>query len=231
MFKKTYASLVLLLLIMPTVVLAASDAFSIAPGRGKSSWLLYEMKRGDSMKDSVVVVNLAQTQKTFTIQALDEGVVSNPTPTSFAMSNPLDEQKTIGQWVTLDQTEVTLEPNEKKRIGFTLTLPSDIENEKQYRGAIAISPAEKSAVEGGDGNSNKVSVATRVGVRLYVKATDKPGLTETTSAPIKEEVMEAEGSEEAETSEEESSNNLPYVVIGLVALGVVGVLFMKGGKK
>lgn len=133
----------------------------IIPSQDKESrdWFILTLKPGETIKDSVVISNTSKDKQTVVLGAYDSELSETG---AFALTGSKSEQKSIGKWIKIDTTKITLAPNEKKTIKFTITIPKDA-IDGEYSGAVtaAMTP-EKPA------GSSGVTIGTRVGVRVYV---------------------------------------------------------------
>ncbi len=208
MYKRILSSL-FLSLVFSAVALADSGAFSVSPTRGISSWLLYEMKPGDVMEDSVVLRNQDIKVQTYKLFAVDEQAKdASDKSEGFSLVNSDSEQKSIGKWVIISEKMVTLQPGENRKVSFSLKLPSDVTKEITYSGAIVMAAIAGTANNEVPTDSKNLSIATQVGLRMYVKATDNPQLTETTQ-PAPDVIRNV--SNENNTNE---TPILPYILAG-----------------
>ena len=211
-------------LALPLLAVAEGSMFSLSPSRGTSSWLMYEMKPGDTMDDAVVISNLGTEEITLQLYPVDEEKASNASAESFALSSLDKEQTTIGKWIKLNESEVTLKSGEKKNVSFTLSLPANVQKEVTYAGGIVATAAVKSSTDtSGKKNAQVINIATRSGLRVYLKATDTPKLTATTQSTETKSV-----GEDTAAPAGSSYTSMILIVVGvLVVIIALGFIFRK----
>ncbi len=215
-----------LFLMLPLLVAAEGSMFSVSPSRGTSSWLMYEIKPGDNMNDAVVITNSGTEEITLQLYPIDEEKIDNASKDAFALSSLDKEQKTIGKWIKLGESEVTLKAGEKKNVSFTLSLPADVQKEVTYAGGIVATPVVKSETDAsGKKNQQVVNITTRSGLRVYLKATDSPKLTATTQ-PAEDKTTSNAGA----TTTGSSYMNIIFIVIGALVVIVIAVLIFRKKK-
>ena len=117
----------------------------------------FDVPPGDSVEDAVELTNFSAQEVTFTLQAAD-GVVSESG--TFDILRPGEENEAAGQWIELDQQEVTVGADESVSVPFTLTVPENATPGDQPAGIAA----SVSADEGDD-----VSMVSRVGTRIHLR--------------------------------------------------------------
>ena len=216
-----------LFLMLPLLVAAEGSMFSVSPSRGTSSWLMYEIKPGDNMNDAVVITNSGTEEITLQLYPIDEEKIDNASKDAFALSSLDKEQKTIGKWIKLGESEVTLKAGEKKNVSFTLSLPADVQKEVTYAGGIVATPVVKSETDAsGKKNQQVVNITTRSGLRVYLKATDSPKLTATTQPTETKSASESSGA----TTAGNSYMNIIFIVIGALVVIVIAVLIFRKKK-
>ena len=117
----------------------------------------FDVPPGDSVDDAVELTNFSAQEVTFTLQAAD-GVVSESG--TFDILRPGEENEAAGQWIELDQQEVTVPADESVTVPFTLTVPENATPGDQPAGIAA----SVSTDEGDD-----VSMESRVGARIHLR--------------------------------------------------------------
>lgn len=153
------------LLFKPSLLWAAEDGeMAIYPyewdGQNENSkyWFLYNLDKGQSKEDKVVVENLGSSPLAVKIYPVDATTTSDG---AFALRNEDEPKQDIGAWVKVTETEVNLEPHEKKAIDFSITIPNDV-SVGDHAGGIII---ENKEIKQGQ----QINVKTRVGVRILEK--------------------------------------------------------------
>lgn len=77
----------------------------------------------ESKQNEVLVVNNSPVTKTLLIYAVDSQKSSDG---AFACAQFADPKQNVGNWITLSESEVTLEPATNKKIPFTIQVPENI---------------------------------------------------------------------------------------------------------
>lgn len=204
--------------------IASENGYVINPSRGTSSKLLYELKPGGEMIDSVKISNGGKEDKTFSLFVTDKIENADPKSEVFLLSGKGEVQKGVGLWTKLDKTEVTLKAGESKNIEFTLRIPSDVKNETAYEGAVVMAeiPKAKKEQNVAGKDTNSVNIMSQVGLRLYVKVTDNPQLTDTTGSPKAEKTPDEK--------ESKNSNNMIFALLGILIIAAIGYIISKKKK-
>ena len=153
----------LLILLMPASALAIDNGeMAIYPANwdGQNEltkyWYIYNLDKGDSINDQVVVENTGNTDLVVKIYPVDALTTSDG---AFALENEDEEKNDVGAWVKLNESEVNLSAGEKKTVDFTFSVPEDT-FPGEHMGGIVIE--NKQIVEG-----EIINLKTRVGVRIY----------------------------------------------------------------
>ncbi len=127
-----------------------------------ASWFIYELDRGETKEDAVLVTNQSDEDYTVEIYAVDAETTSDG---AFAPLKRYYEHKDVGAWITLPQSVVTVPAKSEVEIPFTVKVPDDDVDVGEHFGAIIIQELkEKDTLGSGTG----VEIVTRVGVRMYV---------------------------------------------------------------
>lgn len=114
---------------------------------------------GATWEDAVTLTNFSAAEATFTLQAAD-GVVSDSG--AFDILRPGEENTAAGQWIELEQTEVTVPADESVTVPFTLTVPENA-TPGDHPAGIAASVSS--------GSDDDVSMVSRVGTRIHLRVT------------------------------------------------------------
>ncbi|MGO1183088.1 MAG: WxL protein peptidoglycan domain-containing protein [Micrococcaceae bacterium] len=114
---------------------------------------------GGSVEDAVTLTNFSATEATFTLQAAD-GVVSESG--AFDILRPGEENTGAGQWIELEQTEVTVPADGEVTVPFTLTVPENA-TPGDHPAGIAASVSS--------GSEDDVAMVSRVGTRIHLRVT------------------------------------------------------------
>ncbi len=149
-------------------VLAADLALTVKnpdPYTGNQSWFVYKKEAGQVIQDIASVKNFSNEVANIRVYAVD---ANNNESGNFILKFAKEEQKSIGAWTEVKEKNLTIQPNQKIDIPFSIKIPNGI-SPGQYLGGIVIESA-------GDGTSNcevepcdsKVNVKTRIGSRIYL---------------------------------------------------------------
>lgn len=118
----------------------------------------YALSPGESVSDAVEVENRGQKPLTLQVYAADAFTTSAGT-IDLAASGA--ESVDAGTWVTVGRPTVTIEPNKKVIVPFTVKVPDSAEPGDHPAGLVT-------SLTSGDGTSG-VAVERRLGSRLYVR--------------------------------------------------------------
>lgn len=154
--------------------LAFSDKIAIYPVNPveiNPYGLVYEIKQGGVIQDSVKVKNTTKETAKILFRSVD--VVDGYVPgDEWLPKAPNDEQIGIGKWLKLEkeQETITLLPEEEYIKNFTITIPEDAPY-GEYWGLVGadVMPSEyENSEEGG------VHIVYQLGLRTQIKVTDEP---------------------------------------------------------
>lgn len=123
----------------------------------------YQLERGGALTDSVTVTNTSDEALTLTLYATDAAVTTDG---SFAPLNQDDPQAGLATWVELSETEVTLTPDERVAVEFTVTTPETVEPGDYAAAIVALQQGQGDVVEGEDVS---LDVRSGVGARMYAR--------------------------------------------------------------
>jgi hypothetical protein len=145
----------------------AEDEFSFGPrpvGDGQArDYFVYELARGDSIRDDVRLQNPTDRPLTFRIYTRDAGSAADGI--GFAVGRREDLPVDAGGWFELpaDAAEYTLPPQTAADIPFTLTIPADAGPGDHAAGVVAELVNDPSAADG------DVEVINRIAARVYIR--------------------------------------------------------------
>jgi len=125
--------------------------------------IIHEVKPGQEIEDYVMVKNSADTEKTFGLYPADQEIKNGKT----VYKTSDDTQENIGKWISIETPNVTLGPNEEKKIKILITIPSDA-SFADYKGGIALENVQPSLDYPG------INIASRVMLGVQIKVTDDP---------------------------------------------------------
>lgn len=118
----------------------------------------FDVPPGESVEDAVELTNFSDQEATFTLEAAD-GIVTDTG--TFDILRPGEENEAAGQWIDIDQQEVTVPADESVTLPFTITVPENATPGDQPAGIAA-------SVSAGEGDD--MSMVSRVGVRIHLRA-------------------------------------------------------------
>lgn len=124
------------------------------------SWFIYSYSAGEIRNDSVTVENKGTEAITVKVYPVDSTTTSDG---GFALANENTPRKGIGAWVKINTDAVTLAPNEKRVIPFTISIPANAQK-GEYSGGIVFENTTPKNIKNKKVNINIIS---RVGVRIY----------------------------------------------------------------
>jgi hypothetical protein len=131
----------------------------------------YELTPGSTANDSATLWNFSNVQVTFNVYATD---AYNNRQGDFTILPANLDAKDIGSWVTLSTNAVTVEPNTRVDIPFTVTVPNDASPGDHTAGIVASVPTSTTTPQG-----RQVPIDRRTGSRVYVRVAGpvNPSLT------------------------------------------------------
>lgn len=124
------------------------------------SIFVYELAPGATISDAVLVVNNADKKKRINIYSVDS---QNSSDGAFACAQAADAKKSVGNWITLEQSQVELEPGKQAKVPFTMTIPKTADV-GEHNGCIAVQAVD--AVS--ETNRNGISLSFRSALRVAV---------------------------------------------------------------
>lgn len=168
--------LAVVVLLCPTPAGAAeNDQLSVTASAADGSVrpvFSYQAERGSVIDDSITVTNKSDDDLTLELYAVDAAVTTDGT---FAPTRRTDVHETVGTWVSLSKSSVTVAAGDAVAVGFQFVVP-DLAEPGDYAGLIIAQPVGSGeTIEDGD---VVLSVETAVGVRLFARVTGdlRPGL-------------------------------------------------------
>jgi nucleoid-associated protein YgaU len=102
------------------------------------SIFVYELSPGESYKDGVEVFNNTADERTVTVGAVDSAPASDG---AFACAQAGEPKVSVGSWITLSATSVTIPAGKSKVVNFTITAPANASVGEQS-GCITIQDAQ-----------------------------------------------------------------------------------------
>lgn len=170
----TITALIFALSIANTVQGLAFEGFEVVPtdpAVESPNGYYFEIKPGDTINDSLDIRNTSDKTINVRVYATDTEI-NNQDQTVLKAYNT--KRSDFGNWVSFDgeiEKNFSINPNEAKRINFTVNLPTDKALGKYYGGIMA----ENLGTEGKELESNVV-IKTNARIGLFTKliATDSP---------------------------------------------------------
>ena len=122
------------------------------------SIFVHTAKPGEIIEEGVRVINNTDETKTFVVYAAD---YTRSTDGGFACRQYSQDKVGVGNWITLDTEEVTLDPMSEETVPFYINAPDDAEV-GEHNGCILIQ--EKKAPS----ESAGISISVRTGLRVAI---------------------------------------------------------------
>lgn len=120
---------------------------------------IHTLNRGDSVRDGAIIVNNTDETKVVKLYATD-GVFSNIG--ALTCKQEVEDRVDVGSWVTLDKSEITLEPRSNQVVDFTVAVPANADV-GEHNGCIVYQVKDQVPVTSGN-----ISIQTRSATRLSV---------------------------------------------------------------
>ncbi len=135
------------------------------PSGSEPGWFIYTLEPGATREDTVLVFNDSDREQSLELTSVDSELSNIG---AFALRGNQEPQYGVGLWITLAEKVVTLQAGERREVKFTITLPPDADV-GEHSGAITVTAARTA----GAASSGGVTIATRVGARVYVTVPGK----------------------------------------------------------
>jgi hypothetical protein len=137
-------------------------AYPRADNSRTESIFIHTLEPGNEVKDGVRVINNSSQKKTLLVYPTDSAVSSGG---AFACAQKVDERKSVGGWIALDKTEVTLEPSTNEVVDFSIKVPLNADV-GENNGCIVVE--EKKADDQADQTTGNISLGFRTAMRVAV---------------------------------------------------------------
>lgn len=122
---------------------------------------IYTLKPGQSRDDAVMVTNNSEEAATVELYPVDSLITNTG---AFTCKQRVEDRSSVGAWVKLDVTEVTLDAGETQKVPFTLRMPASADV-GEHNGCIAFE------VKGDEGTiDGNVRIRPRTAVRVVATA-------------------------------------------------------------
>jgi len=129
-------------------------AFAIAPAT-----LDLSGKRGETIKDSIAVINNGSAEQTFTLGAIKFAPGESSTPSFIPFET---DHSGLPEWIAFPVRTVTVPANTKVDVPFTVTIPQDVPSGTVYA-AITVSTSSSNAIA-----TNGATIAAKMASLLFV---------------------------------------------------------------
>jgi hypothetical protein len=133
-------------------------------GPGLRSAFTYNVKPGQTLRDSVSISNLSSKPITFAVYPKD--AFNTEGDGAFALDADEDTSDDVGSWVTIKVDEYTVPSGKRADIPFEVKVPEDASPGDHAGGIIA---ANVEPVETVDQSGVALSVRQRVAARIYIR--------------------------------------------------------------
>ena len=149
-------------------------SFGIRPTMGQPdrpetfSYFVRELEGGAVVHDEALVLNSGDVPVTLKVFAADAVTAING-GTSFAQQG--QQTNGVSRWLSLDVTEITLEPGEERIVPFTIRVPSDVSPGQYVAGlVVALEPSGGYLASGGEGERQFAArVIRQAGVAVVIE--------------------------------------------------------------
>ena len=135
------------------------------------SIFVYELQPGSSTEDGVQVINGTSKSKTILVYAVDSQLASGG---AFACDQAADKPISVGSWVTMEKSEVTLAPGEKQIVNFSVKVPKDA-SPGEHNGCIVMQDTDRQ--RSSEGGGIVLSMRSAIRMAVTVPGEIKKGLT------------------------------------------------------
>ena len=164
----------------------------------------YAVKPGSSLQDAVEVINSSGQTLTLALYAADMEQASDG---SLAPKDASQKMTSVGRWIELERSEVTVRPHDSRFVSFDITVPRDI-GPGDHVGAVVAS-AVMGRTESG------LNIESRVALIARIRIPGSPEL-EAHIGPL------SVRNGRAFTVEVENTGNLLFTAKGLVDISTNG---------
>lgn len=143
-------------------------AYPRADNPRTESIFVHTLNPGNVQEEGVLTVNNSAERKTMLVYGVD----STPsTGGAFACAQFSDAKKDVGAWITVEKSEVTLEPGTNELVPFTISVPQNA-SVGEHNGCIVMQEKKEKA-QTGSGASLSFRTGLRVAITIPGKLTRK----------------------------------------------------------
>ncbi len=125
----------IVLCLLPSIAHAGISVTTANSSPNASVSYNFHLQPGEKKSDSVIITNIGQENITVNLYGAD---AISTGQNSFAAKDSSNDQYTIGKWITFDKNSITLKPQEKQTVPFTIEIPQKT-TPGIFAGAIAAS--------------------------------------------------------------------------------------------
>lgn len=126
------------------------------------SIFIYELQPGESFEDEVEIFNNTEQDRVIGVGAVDSAPASDG---AFACAQEASPKVSVGSWIELDATTVSVPAGDSRLVGFTVTAPEDASVGEQS-GCITIQDTNQQPAEARGGIVLTFRSAIRVAVTV-----------------------------------------------------------------
>lgn len=120
------------------------------------SIFIHQINPSDVIDEGIKVINNSNQVKTLMIYATDD---TPSTDGGFACEQLSETKDGVGSWIQLNKYEVTLKPNTNEIVGFTISIPKDVEI-GEHNGCIIVQEKKDASKDAG------MQLSLRTGIRV-----------------------------------------------------------------
>jgi hypothetical protein len=124
------------------------------------SIFVHSLDPGEETRDGVEVINNSDETKQVLVYVVDSQVSSGG---AFACAQLADKPISVGTWVAMDKSQLTIEPHTKQVVDFTLKVPKNA-TPGEHNGCIVIQDTKQHTTS----DSNGIMLSLRSAIRLAV---------------------------------------------------------------
>jgi hypothetical protein len=135
------------------------------------SIFVHALDPGEQARDGVEVINNTDDTKQILVYAVDSQISSGG---AFACAQMADKPISVGNWVTMDKTQITLAPDSKQTVDFTIKTPKNAAP-GEHNGCIVIQDMEQHTTS--DNNGIVLSLRSAIRLAVTIPGDIKKGLT------------------------------------------------------
>lgn len=139
--------------------IGGKPAYPRADNSRTESIFVHTLEPGQTQAEGIQLINNTSESKTLLVYGVDSLSASDG---AFSCKQLADPVENVGTWITLDTTEITLEPATNQIVPFTIVVPEDVDV-GEHNGCIVIQ--EKT---GDPTQEAGVNISFRTGIRVAV---------------------------------------------------------------